>query len=448
MAVSMNITSSIKSIILFFLLFFSTVGPVIMRFGSLGDTLSLANLCNFILFALLMIKKEVKIATPIAMLLSLFMCFYFYNLLIIVLNGAIDTTYLVRSIRIFLNILGGVSLVYLYVWHFKEEYIEKIVLYLFSILTIHGMIMLIQFVSADFREVVYSITEPEMLEANMSFRMAGLTNSGAAGTSLIQFIPILMTPLIANVLKKGFFKQLFIIGAVIINVLAILVSGRTGLFFSLIFLPMLCFWNFRLLSILTIKRDFLIKFLFVSFFILIASLYYFQNSSSSSSSSSSLEVTSAEVALERTSREFENIVTPGRRSTITILFDHIKIPSDTNQLLFGNSIYERENSSSDIGFIRDLFGIGVIGVIISLLFYIYVILEVFFRRSTCPLLAKFIIIFTLSLILAHAKEPFLFTRYFLTVTVVLFASLILFRDNFGYNSRLNPEGSPHKSPSG
>jgi hypothetical protein len=407
------------SVVLFCLVFFITTGPSIPRFSYAGDTLFLASLFSI---GLLFLKiKNIILYNEQKTLLFTLSLFVIYSFIIMLLNGFDDLTYPMRGIRILINVLGVGSLVYSMHQHFKSDFFKVLLMLSYFSISLHGFIMVMEFLNPTFRDFVYSITEPEIHRENLLFRMAGLTNGGGAGTSLIQFMAILMLPLFSKYFKISFSFKLFLFITAIINLFAMLVSGRTGVFFTFLFVPLFYFW---VNSKISIKKTTFLKItiftLFGAVLISLLSLFEIININKYIESSEALLL-----AINRLFLEIESIVTQGEIRTLTVLSKENSIPDDWLQFIFGNSIYARENSNSDIGYIRDIFGIGIIGVILTLLVYVYLIYDSLRKYSVNSALGKYIIVLIVTLIIVHYKEPFLFTRYFLTITLFMYFSLLI-----------------------
>ena len=407
------------SVVMACLVFFITIGPSMPRFSYAGDTLFLASLFSI---GLLFLKiKNITLYNEQKTLLFTLSLFVVYSFIIMLLNGVDDLTYPMRGIRILINVLGIGSLVYLMHQHFKSDFFKVLLMLSYFSISLHGFIMVMEFINPTFRDFVYSITEPEIHRDNLLFRMAGLTNGGGAGTSLIQFMAILMLPLFSKNFKISFSFKLFLFITATINLFAMLVSGRTGVFFTFLFVPLLYFWINSKISIKkTTFLKILILTLFGAVFISLLSLFEIININKVIESSEALLL-----AINRLFLEIDSIVTQGEIRTLTVLSKENSIPDDWLQFIFGNSIYARENSNSDIGYIRDIFGIGIIGVILTLLVYVYLIYDSLRKYNVNFVLAKYIIVLIVSLIIVHYKEPFLFTRYFLTITLFMYFSLLI-----------------------
>ena len=119
--------------------------------------------------------------------------------------------------------------------------------------------------------------------------------------------------------------------------------------------------------------------------------------------------------------------------TLTILSSHWFIPSDIKTLLFGNPLsFNEERISSDIGFIRILYGFGLIGSIIFYGFFIYTFLKMIQKLEKIEE-KLIIIIFMILLFITEIKEPFLFKVSINSFILLLFLFINL---NPLYNKKL------------
>ena len=433
-----NVVFNIKSTALFLMLFFITVGPTIPSLGVAGDMIVITSIFSVIL--LFGTIRKIKLFYEIKLIVLLASIFVFYSFTVALLNGAENMSYPLRGARILINIFGVLSLVYLYYIHYKESFLDKLLIFLYFVLTLHGAIMLLEFASPVFRGFIYDFTEPKMTEYNMLLRVAGLTNGGGAGTSIIQFIPVLMTPLISKILDISFFNKMMVGLFALINIAAMVVSGRTGIVLMLIFFPILYLWDRNYYSNLRFKKNNFIKHI-IKIILLVSIILISFNTGIFKKLSSYEYGEKIVLSVDRTMREFRNLSETGNFKTVDILSNQLHIPSEINVLIIGNSINKRDNSKSDIGYIRDLHGVGILGIILTLFFYFIIIITSLYHKKKYSSLVKFIVIFNLSLIFIHIKEPFLFTRYFLTVTIVTFSGLILYINTTNFRRFKNNDQS-------
>ena len=105
---------------------------------------------------------------------------------------------------------------------------------------------------------------------------------------------------------------------------------------------------------------------------------------------------------------------------------------DIKTFLFGNpSSFDEERISSDIGFIRILYGFGIIGSILFYGFFIFVFLKMIQKLEKIEE-KLIIIIFAILLFITEIKEPFLFK-----VSINSFILLLFLFINFNpsYNKK-------------
>jgi hypothetical protein len=338
-----------------------------------------------------------------------------------------DVFSFLRSARALLNFVGAISLVHLYArilrWHFPNFMMGNI----YWTLSIHGCIMSFQFMSPEFREFVYAYTSPSIHPNNLSYRMAGLTNGAGAGTSLIQAIPIIMMPIFWR-RAEDLLSRIVLLVSFMINVFAIIVSGKTGLYFSIIFFAL------GLVTYRRFNRGFvyvntngtsllqLIVILMVVTALVVGFVQFFPD-------------TQWRIFVERSfSRTFGlfiglieqgRLIAPTARSLLT---DHIITPSNPWVIFFGNSNSGRGKLgyiASDIGYVRLWFALGLTGLFLTCSFYLMVLDEAWRKMKYHYALAWLSIVLSLMMLIANLKEIFLLTRYFFSVSSLCLVGLLV-----------------------
>ena len=117
-----NVVFNIKSTALFLMLFFITVGPTIPSLGVAGDMIVITSIFSVIL--LFGTIRKIKLFYEIKLIVLLASIFVFYSFTVALLNGAENMSYPLRGARILINIFGVLSLVYLYYIHYKESFLD------------------------------------------------------------------------------------------------------------------------------------------------------------------------------------------------------------------------------------------------------------------------------------------------------------------------------------
>ena len=111
------------------------------------------------------------------------------------------------------------------------------------------------------------------------------------------------------------------------------------------------------------------------------------------------------------------------------------LPGDYQTLLFGNSLGLREGNpadpvdrlraDSDVGYITNIWGIGAVGLLISVSFYLGISSFAYrtWRFGNCPGGSGLLLVASLFFLAGHAKEVHLFTRTGFEAYLLMFWSV-------------------------
>tara|TARA_B100000768_G_scaffold166093_1_gene169155 strand:- start:2113 stop:3222 length:1110 start_codon:yes stop_codon:yes gene_type:complete len=349
-----------------------------------------------------------------------------YGLLLVFFYSGNGIHVVIRPIRILITLIGCLSIVYLM---FNLRHKSSVENYIFYAITLHSIIMIIQFLYPDFKMFIYQYTVDiqKIQGARMFYSVAGLTTGGGAQLSLYQSLGVLITPLV--LMQASSFKyKLVIYTCSLACLISVLISGRSGLIAILVFFPIIYLFSKNKdrssYNLIAIK---IIKFLFL-FLIIFSTILFALNSNFSFLSHEVFH--GAWGVLIRT----EELLT-GQSGTLMHLFEKHLIPiPDVKTFLFGNP--ELLNSdfksserilNSDIGYIRILFSYGVLGSILHYLFYIIIIYfsyNIFKYQKGLKDLALFSLIFSIIILIFNAKEVVVFTRIGLSISAIVLFYLL------------------------
>lgn len=240
---------------------------------------------------------------------------------------------------------------------------------------IHAIIMILAFFITPFRNLLYTIVplgdKGEGFVETM-IRSPGLTTGGGDALSVIQSISLMFGIYYFIEIRKRstIYRSLAYLLSFIILLLSILLSARTGLILFIIYLILLFLYKLvKGIAKKTIDSTFLSKILFtlVVFSIVVPIGYnYLMNSEYSRFAKRAFEL-------------YINYVESGELGTSSTnsLQEMYFVPKETSHLLFGNGNFGRDEElpiiPSDVGYVRMMFGVGIIGAIIMLLPLFYTI---------------------------------------------------------------------------
>lgn len=331
------------------------------------------------------------------------------------------------SNRTFLNISPSADIV--------EIYVRALCL-IYAAIVLHGAIMVLQFLYSDFRDFVYSFTMAKyQLEFYQKFRMAGLSGAGGAQVSFVQGLGFCLGAFLWSKVRAR--KTIFVLN--IILLLSVILSGRSGLIPIILVMLLIFLKNLVvLLNFGLIKKEFFsVRMFFGLFFLVALSVFGFFRL---------LENEYLVIALERTFATFISYNETGEFSdnTLVALSNMFILPADFLHILFGKASYLENNTyydfNTDIGYFRIIWGYGVLGLGIHLLFYFSIlwfsvqigVVRQFFREINVFLI--------LLILLFNAKEIFFFSKMSFQICFASFAlaySLILIEKSRAVHEKVN-----------
>lgn len=415
-----------KYVFLQILAFFYFVGPVFNSLGAWADTIPVTSILLFLFFY----RKSRG-------LIYLDFSFYIYGIiaipfivgsLFLVMDG-IDGMILLRTclkpIRILATLLGGYSLVGLVRIFFPDRGLKIILALVAGSFALHGGIMILQWFSPEFKDFVYSYTTTGEYRSTFeyNFRMGGISGqTGGAILSVAQALGFisLVFAFALNCARPIFYWIMMGIGIFA----SILLCGRSGI------LCVAVFSFVATLSIGTFKRRLfmLSAYFFMFFFVIFIISSIFAFVSNSGNEDGVLFTTRYALARNVDFLLNDSGGVEDRFGTIFAIWRMIHLPGDPFILLFGDlrEIYDRF-SESDIGYIRDIVSLGVIGI-----FFYYLpavsssVLAAKLSRVNhkCSTVAKMFLVVVAIVWIFHAKELFLYSRVIMSVYSVFYALLV------------------------
>lgn len=303
----------------------------------------------------------------------------------------------------------------------------------FVVGVIHAVIMILVFIIPTFQNFLYSyvyINEVGKEFLELSYRSPGLTTAGGDGLSVFQSISLVFG-LYLYLNHKGMdtlVRMLLYIISFAVLIISILLSGRTG-FVIFAVGAWLIFSNKILVFSINRKLFFRVLFVLSMLLLIIITLFTFLESSQYSR----LFFRAFELVI--------NLVSHGEISSgstddlLTMYF----LPDAKNQLLFGDGNFGRSESlpflHSDVGYVRILFGGGVLGLFILFLpvFIMYLYLYFKVKVVECRFVLNFIFI---TFVVVNFKVLFVFPSSLgIKLLYLFFVFFICSEDR--YDSKLN-----------
>lgn len=396
-----------KKFAIFIVTFLFIFGPVFRPVGNWFDLIFITSLAlSFYGFFFQKIQPP-KLWYPFLILFPI----YIYGALLILLTPDYQTSDFVRAflkpLRIIVTVYGGYVLVQNYGRIQLNEI--KVIEYIYYVISIHACIMTLQLIFPEFKDFVYDYTSTGVFRSSYDydFRMGGLSGgSGSAVLSAVQSIGVLLSPYVIKGKEKKTKILLFLMLLLIIT--SILISGRTGIWIILMFLPLILIFSTNSKDIKIGRILVKVLTIFVSIALIIVLFDYIEPQSP------------LYYAFRRSLDTFLAFKQEGtfEDSTFTILLSHLKLPTETSVWLFGDgahltNIQFNRILDADNGYIRDLWSYGIFGISIVLFPAIYILLKCIPIKENRN--KYLVIILTCVMLIMHAKEQFVYVRMFLSI---------------------------------
>jgi hypothetical protein len=320
------------------------------------------------------------------------------------------------------------SLLFVYIFLRLNITLKNLILYLQIIIFIQALFIIFYFFSIDFKNWTLDfIPASGNLDPKIDFRSRGLMNGASATGALMISFGLIFTAylVVVSEYRKRIFLYLSI--SFLLILAAIFFIGRTGF----LIVPFVCIY---FLVLFIYKKEFRnnIK-IFISYILGYLIIIFIFLSILSYLNLFSIDLTKFNTVLNWVKNEINFQNGSVEIKTLTILSTHWFIPDDIKTLLFGNPLsFNEERISSDIGFIRILYGFGLIGSIIFYGFFIYTFLKMIQKLEKIEE-KLIIIIFMILLFITEIKEPFLFKVSINSFILLLFLFINL---NPLYNKKL------------
>lgn len=380
--------------LIFIFLFNFIFGPRLKIADILLLTASIASL--FAIYNIFIVKR--KIPKELAKIIVIFLFPLFYAFLIVGLNNFQDTTGLELIFKTYLYLFGSYFVITLYDYKYSQEGAEKLLKHIYYSGILNAILTLLIYFNNSFRNYMISILNYSSTQQRWAIegrRVFDISMGGGSSASTVFSIIFVIGIYVLFTNKE---KIINVIGLTVI-LGSIIVTGRSGLFIIIlgapIYLSLITKKKFKksFVGFTNIKRIILI----ISILILLIVLT-FQNDTLNKLNDSTIRWA------------FESFYNLGKgaglsSASMNRVFDSMYfLPSEVMHLFFGNSNFGRSDSglayiSSDVGYIRTIFGMGIIGLVVMYLPYLFILKYSFFRKNKIHnslLLYNVVIIFVIN----------------------------------------------------
>lgn len=343
-----------------------------------------------------------------------------YALVVVLLNGLIDTQIAMRSIRALINFTGAVSLVSIYWQRSPADFFQELLRDIYIALTAHAAIMVTMFVNTDFRLMIYHMTSAfDYVNLSSSildgYRISGLTY-GLSQTSVLQLVGLLLLPFLLRKSRSPA-GALFYLCAVPLLVTSIFISGRSGIMIGMLFLPFIApvavFPTDRSVPLSTIlSRTFATV---VTLLVIFAgSVLFFRF----------LPPKFSTYSLGQAGEVFQALLLQG--PTVNNMSGMLLMPDSWVELFFGSSNLGRgslDNIPSDIGWVKMLFSLGITGSALMVWPYLTALATAVKFRLVDRSAALVVFMIFMAALVLNCKELALLTRNQWSVQALIFVAM-------------------------
>jgi|HigsolmetaAR203D_1030402.scaffolds.fasta_scaffold03170_4 hypothetical protein len=312
-----------------------------------------------------------------------------------------DALMLKTTIWAFAIFFGSFWIVCVYRDHYGERFVSRLMWHVFLVGTLHGAIMITAFLFSDFREWLYQyiwLNEEGRKFVEFNFRSPGLTSSGGAKLSVFQALAMMCGLVQSADVVRSARRLILLLMACLILIGSIVLSGRTGLIVLALGIMFLTLRRiFRLVSGASVLLRNVLTIGAIGTLVVAGIV--------------SLELNQYQRVLFRALEFYYSWQETGRLGTAStdVIFSRMYFwPEDMLSLMLGTSNFGRGEElpyiESDVGYVRFVFGAGIVGTIIAFSHFAVIGWHVLVDRMS-PRNLKAMIGFMLSiLVLVNFKE--------------------------------------------
>lgn len=390
---------------------------------------------SLLLSATLVFRRSEVLDRMVILIIAPIAALTVYAAAITFLHGMVDAQIALRSLRALVNFLGAFALVLLYKAHYREAAVCALFRHLFLLLTAHAALMLAMNQFEPFRETVYGLTHAHdyvNLQENFlkGFRVTGLTY-GLALTSVVQSFGILLIPALLSMRAFGRLTYPVLAGGVVLLVVSMMLSGLSGFILLFGFFPLVLV--IRLGSLDKRSRPktvWVLMAVFAAATLPVLAVFYVAPLALVASYKVPEEL---RIAVLHIYSLKQIILDPLNFYKISHLLEMYFLPEDTATLIFGSSNFGRGAAGyipSDVGYVRSVFGVGIVGTLLMAAPLIAGIATAWCIRRRAPWLAALTITFLLAGLIMHFKEVALMTRNLWSLQSLLLGACLLLTRNW------------------
>lgn len=337
--------------------------------------------------------------------ITLFLAPYCWILLVSVVTGRLDPGIHLAFSSGVASILAAYAIVK---WISKADVrrgIDVVITSVFLAGVAHAAIMVIAFFVPAFSSLLYSVVvlgEKGNVFVERMIRSPGLSTGGGDSLSVIQAAALVCGLVdFATFRRRSLAKQgLYVVGFVLL-LISILLSARTGFVVLLVGIGILIVRAIAsALITLSIRRTVVAKAALAMIVLAMAGPVLY----------SALASSEYFALMNRAFEPVQNYLTTGRLSTSStdrLIDTMIIVPSSERVRVLGSGDFATAHTSpgvhSDIGYIRTIFGAGIVGTVLIYSVLLYPLLLAWGKRREAPNLALLIVFFVVTILVVNLK---------------------------------------------
>lgn len=419
--------------VLFCLMFFFCLGPVLNSISQIVDFIFITALL-LSLYQIVWVRRSPPQYIKIFLILVPVFLYLLVSVAIAESGGLFDLVKMVlKPVRILITVVGGVVLASLFI-RLGYSY-ATVYLFLYLTITFHAAIMICQLFFPDFKDFVYSYTTNiasagiEGYSYGYNFRMGGLAGGfGSSTLSVTQAFGIVLLPFLAK--NQSLLFRIFLYSSATLIFASVILSGRSGLLCILLFYPIavgLAGKGDGLGSSIKVVFSISAIFMVVAGVVVWIGMSAGLETTERARSYEAGSIISSDIfwALHRTFQTLLEAEASGQFSdnSINTLMTHLVLPDRMEVLALGdaehlvNSHFGRA-LDSDIGYIRNIWSMGIFLAFAYWLPYFYFAIKAF-KRIRLAESAKVLLLILVITLFFHAKEDILYSRILLSYLAVI-----------------------------
>lgn len=386
----------------------------------------------FVFLSFLLLFKIKLINKKALFFIALLFFSYAWVLLISGINSKLDTDILLTYINGLLSFIASTFIVRIIYKNHYNNTSNTVIYAIYMSGFIHGVIMILSFLFPFFRNFLYSFVSlgniGEIFVETMT-RSPGLSSGGGDSLSVIQAIALIFGMHYYFKIEKhvSFIKSIIYLISFLVLIFSIFLSARTGLVILLFYLLFsLLIRIFSFFKKLSINQFFLFKVSLISIILIIITPVFFNL------------IMESEYSRFGT-RAFElyfNYIESGELGTSSSenLKNMYFLPQNKLHLWFGDGNFGRNGIysyiPSDVGYVRMIFGGGIIGTTLMFIPLLYIYILCFFHRMSNNTLSTLVTITILVILITNIKVfHYLAFRESFKVLFLLFSTYLIAFNN-------------------